>query len=244
MARSSHRQPVMYYGAANPAPRSAGGPAFRFNWRFLGLAGGLMLLLALWMNPGSAKPARWEEPTRQPSTPLARAAAADLPTAVKDEPAKPEHLSVLDVVGKVSLVILVLYGIGFGLMKARNLGLLTTLGAPAPQALGQRLAVRETLPLGRQDGTLYLVELDGQLMLLGAAADQLQVLWSSASERATTFTPLDQTPEPRQPERKPTLVAQDDLPLFQRGFAKPARKEADWARERSRLISALAQTTE
>lgn len=203
---------------ARPAQRT---PAF--NWRLLGGVGGVMLLLALWMNPQSARSAEWQQ---KPSA---------LTTADKTPPAS---LSMLDVLGKLSLAALAVYGLGFGLKRAREGGLLGQWGVMPAPGPASRMQLRETLSLGRGQGTLYLVELDDRALLLGASLDGLQVLWQAAPEQTASFAPVD-TPPPAEPVEKPQALPQ--LPLTQRGFAMPARNEADWARERSRLISSLVQ---
>jgi hypothetical protein len=253
MASHSRRSRTTYFGEQVGAGRSAAPAPLTFNWRLLGIVGGAMLLLALWMNPGSARPAREAERATEVAAALSPAHGAEGATEVAPalspalgelasaKPAKVERFSMIDLVGKLSLAVLLLYGVSFGLMKAKSLGFLNQFaGASQTMTEGQRLRLRETLPLGRQDGTLYLLELDGQMLLVGAATDQLQLLWSTAPEQTSSFAPVDHpTPEPQ--ERTPKLPVAEDLPLFQRGFGQAPRKEADWAKERSRLISALAQ---
>lgn len=204
-------------------PRAQSRPAF--NWRLLGGAGGVMLLLALWMNPQSARSAEW----KQPQQPQAQSAFAPAPKAA------PASLSMLDVLGKLSLAALAVYGLGFGLKRARDHGLLGQWGVLPATGPANRVHLRETLSLGRNQGNLYLVELDDRAMLLGASLDGLQVLWQAAPEQTASFPPV-KSELSVEPARKP------QPPLLHRTLPIPAaRNEADWARERSRLISSLAQ---
>ena len=200
-----------------------------------------MLVLSLCMNSGSARPVRWDGQPAQGSSDKALALAAPTTASAADQPAfgQPEHFSIAGVVGKLSLALLLLYGTSFGFLKARKSGFLSPFGAAPPTAQGQRLQLRDTLTLGRQEGTLYLIEVDGQVLLLGATAEQLELLWATGREQAMPVTPLAKPSEDEEPTAR--LPLPDDLPLFRRGFGKPPREEADWARERSRLISALAQ---
>lgn len=195
-----------------------------FNWRLLGGAGGIMLLLALWMSPQSARSAQGE----------AKPAQAALPSTGNRAPVP---LSMLDVLGKLSIAALAVYGLGFGLKRARDGGLLGHWGVlPAPGP-ASRVQLCETLSLGRGQGTLYLVEVDDRAMLLGASLDGLQVLWQAAPEQTAAFPPVEAPPA--EPVEEPQSLPQ--LPLLQQRSAMPARNEADWARERSRLISSLVQ---
>lgn len=196
-----------------------------FNWRLLGGAGGIMVLLALWMNPQSARSADWQPKAEKPI----------LATADKSAPAS---VSMLDVLAKLSLAALAIYGLGFGLKRARDGGLLGQWGVMPAPGPASRVQLRETLSLGRGQGTLYLVELDDRALLLGASLDGLQVLWQAAPEQTSSFPPVE-APPPVEIIEKPQPPV--ELPLQQRGFAMPARNEADWARERSRLISSLVQ---
>ena len=218
------------FNATRPTPAPSPG-AFRLQWWVLGLAGMAALLLALWVKPAPPRPL--------PSPDAAAHEQADSP----DAPG-PAHLSVIDLVGKVSLAILLVYAAAFGLSRARRAGLLKQFAPAAPADAGGLLQLRETLALGQEEGTLYLIEVEGQKMLLGAAADQLHMLWTAAADHTASFTPVvDDRAEPRGMERPPAPRPSEE-PLFQRGPGRVARRESDWARERSRLIATLMQDAE
>ena len=218
------------FNPLRPRPAvGAGFGTFRLPWWILGLAGMTALLLALWVKPAPHRPSVTAD------VPAREQAAAPLA-------AGPEHVSVLDLVGKISVAILLVYAVAFGLTRARRAGLLAPLSRPEPPAANSLLQLRETLALGEEQGTLFLIEVEGQKMLLGAAADQLQMLWTAASDHTASFTPVvDERPEPRLGERRLTPPTPEE-PLFKRGPGRRARRESDWARERSRLIATLMQS--
>lgn len=216
-------------------------------WKMLAGVGAVMLLLALLMNPGSARPVHWDEPAAANTT--AAAATAEEAPALESPAVEtrssapapaPTHTSLLDVIGKVSLVVLLIYGLSFGLNRARSQGWLPLPTIQPSAGETKRLVLTETLTLGRQQGTLYLLECDGRAMLVGSAADQLQLLWSAAPEPVTSLALVDDD-TPRSGKTLAKAEPTVELPLFRQGFGQPARKESDWARERSRLISALVQ---
>lgn len=200
---------------------------FRPAWWVLGLAGLAVLLPALLLQapPGAAPPPAAAVPTRSATAP-------------------PEAVSLPDVAGRFGLALLALYAAGWGLVKLRRRGWslgLATRERPAPPA---RLRLAESLPLGTQQGTLHLIEVDGATVLLASALDQVSLLLTLAPDHTTSFPPVpaerpDFAPEPmRVPELWP--VASPAPPLRpERGPSRPARHEADWLKERSRLLSAL-----
>lgn len=209
-----------------PTRRPSAPPTF--NWRLLIAAGSVTLLLALWMQPGDARPAQWDEQ---------RAAAAE------EKPAAPApaRVSVLDLVGKVSLAVLLVYGLSFGVAHARKLGFGKGLLPTATSDHTRRLQLCESLPLGKLGAVLHLIEIDGQTIVVGAAADQLFPLWQKpVAEDTSSFRPVKGVAELFEPTyAKPGTAVEQ--PLFQRGFGHPARGESDWAQQRTQLISALMQ---
>ena len=190
----------------------------------------LALLLGLCANPTLAKPTKWPV---DPSLPA-------------QEQAGPVHLSVLDLLGRIGIAIIFVYAIAFALSRSkglRPLPLSLTRWLPTPtRTEHRRLRLCENLSLSRQEGTLYLVEVDGQTFLLGAGSGPLQVLWSPPTDGTSSFKPVTERAEERSRAAAPEELALADRPLSQRGSAKPPRRESDWARERSRLISALMES--
>lgn len=198
----------------------------KFNWRLLIAAGSVTLLLALWMQPGNARPAQWDEEK-------SAAAAVEKPTA-----SGPARVSVLDLIGKVSLAVLMVYGLGFGLAHVRKTGLGKCLVLPDLSDDNSRLQLCESLRLGKLGAVVHLLEVDGQPLLVGACAEQLFPLWQAppAAEDTGSFRPVKALPEP---VRTSVSVEQ---PLFQHGFGQPARAESDWAQQRTQLISSLLRS--
>jgi flagellar biogenesis protein FliO len=92
--------------------------------------------------------------------------------------------------------------------------------------------------LGDSEANLYLIEVEDQVMLLGTAADRLQVLWQAPPEVTSSFAPVPSDEQPEEPEPLVPVLLQAQSPW---GFGPPTRGETDWARQRSQLISALIQ---
>jgi hypothetical protein len=211
-------------------PAASAGP-----WKLWAVLAGGLLVVGLWLVPGQ---------TPGLFTPAAAQAEGTLtpPPSLPplDPPASPVQLSVLDVVGKAALLLLLVYGLGQVISRLR-------LGRPAsrPPAVpdlpaGDRVRVVEAMVLDPEEGTLYLLEVDGQTLLVGAANGNLRTLWAPAPEVTTAFEPvltLETTPdslESRSPHEPPR-----ERPLAELGLGGPMRREADWARQRSQLINAL-----
>jgi hypothetical protein len=156
-------------------------------------------------------------------------------------PAEPVHTSVLEVLGKVSLAVLLLYAVAFAVSRNKGLRPLARwLPVPAPTP-SHRLRICEMLPLARQEGTLYLLEVEGQTLLIAAAGTHCELLWSPAADQTTSFEPVVPNAPAVRPSLPPRQPAPDDVPLYQRGVNKAPRRESEWARERNRLIHALMQ---
>jgi hypothetical protein len=130
------------------------------------------------------------------------------------------------------------YGAGWGLVRMRRGGLLAGLPLARTGDSSPRLRIVETLPLGRQQGALHLVEVEGVTLLVGVVMDQMQVLWSNASDATPSLPPVNREPQPAPVAvaPPPATVASPPLEL---ALERPVRAEADWAQERGRLISAL-----
>lgn len=214
--------------------RPASPPSVVFNWRLLAAAGAVVLLIALWARPADPQASHWDD-LKGGAT-----AAETQPEAAPETPAEPRHLSVVDLIGKVSLSILLVYGAVLGLAKLKMLNLAPRAVANATETRHSRLQLRETLSLGGDGPVLYLVEVESQLMLVGAAADQMQLLWQAPPEVTSSFSPVTVDQVPDEPEGPFPVL--HEASLSQRGFGAPARRETDWARERSQLISALMQS--
>lgn len=224
-----------------PASHRRPRPAWPAQVKPVAIAAFALLLLGVALQPGNAKPVKWDDPTAV--TPTAAAAA---PTTAADPAPGPARVSVLDVLGKVSFAVLLVYGIGFAMSRYRG-------GLPQPSrrgraAGGSSVRVREALPLPRREGTLYLVECEGQTLLVGATAQQVSIVWTAAPEGTSSFAPVTAEPAPaptrvaatyRAAERPAVMQPLVERPLHERPFAQAPRGESEWARERHRLITAL-----
>jgi flagellar biogenesis protein FliO len=198
-----------------------------------------LLLLGVALQPGNAKPVKWDDPT-------AVTPATAAPTTAAEPAPGPARVSVLDILGKVSFAVLLIYGIGFAMSRYRG-------GLPQPSrrggaAGGSSVRVREALPLPRREGTLYLVECEGQTLLVGATAQQVSIVWTAAPEGTSSFAPVVAAPEPvpsrvaatyRTAERPAVMQPLAERPLSGRASTQAPRGESEWARERHRLITAL-----
>ena len=195
-----------------------------------------VVLLGVSIVPGAAKPVQWQSPSAAPL-----ASGGPPPLTGEDRPG-PVRVSLLDVLGKVGLAVLFIYAVAFALSRMKGLRSLPRWLPTAPKNVNRRLRVSETLPLSRQEGTLYLVEVDDHVMLVGACAEQLEVLWSPAPEVTSSFQPVSEKKAESRPVLREEALLPAEKPLSERGFGEPARREADWARERRRLINALMES--
>lgn len=197
----------------------------------------LLLLLLILAVPTlvAAGPIRWLHPSAAPET-------VSSPPAPEDP--GPVQLSLLDVLGKVSIAVLLVYALAFVLSRCRGASLRLRSGGRSSQPTtlsGVGLRICEACPLPRQEGTLYLIECAGQSLLLGASAQQLDVLWSPPPpENTSRFAPVAAVEEAPTTTPGARYVAFDELPA-PRPPVRPAKPESEWARERSRLIHALMQ---
>jgi len=212
-------------------------PGFRPNWWMLGLAGLAALLPALLLKPA-------------PSAPPAPAAehATQLPDETVLEEAAPREVSLVDVGTKAALGLLLIAAAGWGLVKlSQRRGNRREANDDWPEA-APRLRLAESLPLGPQQGTLHLVEVDGTTVLLSAVLDQVSLLLTLAPDSTSSFAPVAPVepvcaaPAPAETHQwlSPTPPVADEKPAP--APDRPAllrEREADWSRERSRLIHAL-----
>jgi hypothetical protein len=202
---------------------------FPVDLKLVVIAGLSTLLLALWLQqPSDAEPATWD----QGSAPTAPTTAAPAPG--------PVHVSTLDVLGKVSIAVLLIYGAGYAFSRYRNWRPPTaTRRRPWRPGETGRLQLRETFVLPRREGTLYLLELDGQSLLVSATAGHVEVVYSPAAPDATSsFEPLPE-PATEKPSGFAAVYQTPEALRPEQAFTRPRRGESEWAEERSQLISAL-----
>lgn len=132
-------------------------------------------VVALMMTPATLA----QTPDTAPSDDWQQAPAAEITTA-------PASLSVLDLLGKLTIAVLVAWGLAHGARwLQRNRGVQLVTGAPA----GQRpLKLEQTLSLG-VDGRLHLVTLDGKRVLLATREGSVQRI-DIESETRSGATPV------------------------------------------------------
>ncbi|NPV49069.1 MAG: FliO/MopB family protein [Armatimonadetes bacterium] len=194
----------------------------------------LLLFLGLWMRPSVAEPLD--------VSPLSTTTAPENSPAVQPSDATPVRVSVLDLLGKIAFAVLLAYGASFALSRYR-------LRSSQPGSRRLRLSTRETdhmrvrdaLALPGQEGTLYLVEMEGRTLLIGATGQQITVTWPPAApEDTSTFMP--QGPAVGEPtlEVLPEVAGSvASRPRHVPAPARPVRNQTEWAHERRRLINAL-----
>lgn len=212
------------------------------NWSLVGGIVIAALILGFVLRSELASPAAHHAP---PGQEISAAADAQAPaTAPLSAGAAVTEVSLLDILGKLGIIVMLLYGAAWLFGRLRG-------GASVSQVITGRLSragelsVREMVPLGRSSGTLFLVETAGRKMLIGAGGDSMQLLWSSSSDETTGMLPVPAEPqgvEPRGMERPRLQEYTDERPLMQktRHTANPqGGREADWERQRKRLISEL-----
>jgi len=227
----------MEYWGKNNATAARSLAAFSFPWWALGLAGVFVLLLVVWMGP-------LESPSSSPTLSssvrsLENRSDSSVPAT---DTAAPVRVSVLDLVGKLSLVILLGYGVVFVLRRWLPNKRVRGESASHYELGGRELRLQDALTLPSGDGQLYLVEVRGHALLIGAAAEQLTVLWSGAEENTSALPPVNgafsaaQSRSSASPVLRP--AAEDTRPMRN----VMLRDERDWAQQRRRLINALMES--
>ncbi|MEI6501258.1 MAG: hypothetical protein WCP21_09570, partial [Armatimonadota bacterium] len=161
------------YDPARPddtvGPRDALHRRLRASWWILALAGVAALGLAISIQPRPLG-------TPQASAPVApKPLPASSPGPSADAVTDATPVSLTDTVGKASLGLLVVYAVGWGLVKLRRGGWSPRLSALGRQESPRRLQLVECLALGHQQATLHLVEVDGAVLLVGSLIDQVSV---------------------------------------------------------------------
>ena len=227
------------------ASRDARRQRLRVSWWILALAGVAALGLAISIRPRPLSKSGEPPGSSANSSPapnggeLGSSPHASLAVAVVPNEAAP--VSLTDVIGKASLGLLLVYAVGWGLVKVRRGGWPPRLCVMGREELPRRLHLAESLALGHQQATLHLVEVDGTVLLLGSLLDQVSVLWTSSSASPSAL-PVTQPAEAPvvEAQSRPGPLAAERKPLG----GPPVRHEADWAEERSRLIRSLVSHDE
>lgn len=152
-------------------------------------------------------------------------------------PAGPGGLAILDLLGKLTIAVLVAYGLAHGVRLLQQRGLWRQAAAAEG---GRALRVLESLPLGA-DGRLYLVSVDGTRILLAAREGGIGRIELPADDQPPA------APVYRSVTRRPGEVA-DEVNIGQARVAtRPVRSDvvtdaASWAERRDQLLRQLQDT--
>lgn len=183
------------------------------------------LLLAIALPPAFAQSATAQDLADQIAVTQLGPDPAKASEPLSGESAEPVPVSVLDILTKLALLVLAVYGVAWGLNAAKRNGF--RLGNLTPTSQNTRLRECECLRLG-STGFLYLVEVDRRSILLAGnpAGDLSLVLDLSAANR------------PNEPARETREQSPDETPM---GLDSDLQADLDWAERRDALIRALAQ---
>jgi len=154
-----------------------------------------------------------------------------------------KSVSVTDLLAKLALVALLIYGATWGLKQWRERAIVTP-----SSGRGGLIRVRESVALGGS-GHLYVVEFGSRNLLVSAVGDQVTLLTGNSSSEMNGF---DTSSLPVQEE-----VAREEPPaeatggLFQQRMrdvngarlrAENFKRTADWERKRDALVKALQES--
>lgn len=180
-----------------------------------------------WLPPVTATDAATVNATPQPST----AGSSVRP------------VSLADLLGKLALVVVLIYGATWGLKQWRERAIVTP-----SSGRGGLIRVRESVALGNS-GHLYVVEFGSRNLLVSAVGDQVTLLTANTSSEMSSFDtssiPVQDTVQEELPPAEP------EEGLFQQRMrdvngarlrAENFRRTADWERKRDALVRALQES--
>ena len=177
-----------------------------------------------------AAAARGQEETQQPATdqwqPVETAG-----------PAGPGGLAILDLLGKLTIAVLVAYGLAHGVRLLQQRGLWRQ---AIPGEGGRTLRLLECLPLGA-DGRLYLISVAGDRVLLAARDGGIRRIELPADDQPPP-APVYRAAAPRRDD------APDEVNISQAHLStRPVRSDvvtdaASWAERRDQLLRQLQDT--
>lgn len=152
-------------------------------------------------------------------------------------------VSMADLLGKLALVVVLIYGATWGLKQWRERAIVTP-----SSGRGGLIRVRESVALGTS-GHLYVVEFGSRNLLVSAVGDQVTLLTANSSSEMSAFDtssiPVQEIVEEEQPPAEPVEG------LFQQRMrdvngarlrAENFRRTADWERKRDALVRALQES--
>lgn len=170
-------------------------------------------------------------------------------TAVASETATPSGMgtglrpfSITDMLAKLALVAVLIYGATWGLKQWRERAIATP-----SSGRGGLIRVRESVALG-SSGHLYVVEFGSRNLLVSAVGDQVTLLTGNSSAEMSGFDtsslpvqealPEEQVPEPVDGMFQQRMRDVNGARLRAENF----RRTADWERKRDALVRALQES--
>lgn len=190
----------------------------------------LLLLVPLWVVslPALAQTPSASDLVDEITVTQLGAGSSPAPQPLGASASEPVNVSMLDILTKLALLVLGVYGIAWGVNAARRSGF--RLGGVAPAAQNMRLRECECLRLG-STGSLHLVEVDRRPVLVASSpTGEVSLVLDLAAASQPAPTP--------QPEPAPAPELQDDVALR---LESDLQADRDWAERRDSLIRALAQ---
>ena len=196
----------------------------------------------------SAAPFGWCEPPADGSAEMDWEAAADGGEGASPA-TEPVYLSVLDLIGKLTIAVLIAYGLSLALRWAQHHYLRSR------QTGGHgSMQLEEVLPLG-PDAKLYIVSVEGRRVLLASCNDSVQHLSDLGTDLpvgASRFTSVSRGPEAASDELNVVHAPLSTTRLRQgyggqaggQGAVRPdvvSDPEA-WAQRRDKLLSELEES--
>lgn len=153
-------------------------------------------------------------------------------------------VSLADLLGKLALVVVLIYGATWGLKQWRERAIVTP-----SSGRGGLIRVRESVALGNS-GHLYVVEFGSRNLLVSAVGDQVTLLTANSSSEMGAFdTSSIPVQEIMEEEQQPPAEPAEGL--FQQRMrdvngarlrAENFRRTADWERKRDALVRALQES--
>lgn len=152
-------------------------------------------------------------------------------------------VSMADLLGKLALVVVLIYGATWGLKQWRERAIATP-----SSGRGGLIRVRESVAFGNS-GHLYVLEFGSRNLLVSAVGDQVTLLTANSSSEMSGFDtssiPVQETVEEEQQPAEPVEG------IFQQRMrdvngarlrAENFRRTADWERKRDALVRALQES--
>jgi len=182
-----------------------------------------------------ALPAWTQEPSRVEAEMEWEAVADGEGASGATEPAGPAYLSVLDVIGKLTIAVLIAYGLSLAVRWAQQ-------RYPRTQspAGGQCMNVEEALSLGG-DAKLYIVAVEGRRVLLASQGGNIHHIADLDHGPAMPSSGFRSAPDRPTGERDELNIVQ--APVSTRAVRSDVVSNSEeWARRRDQILRELQDT--